>query len=251
MQCDRDRTLLAQYLDGELAPAASMELQEHIGVCQRCAAAISELVSLKRGLRAARGHFVPSIEFRRQVQQQISSSSKPSWWQSHFRWSFVPAFVALVLFFSILSLEHFRRADSLGEMADLHVIALASANPVDVVSTDRHTVKPWFQGKIPFSFNIPESTGTEFSLIGGRLVYLHQQPGAQLMFAVRQHKISVLIFQQGAANTRIVPLGEIHGRHNFFNFETWSAQGLQFAVVGDADAGEIRKLAQLIKAVNS
>jgi anti-sigma factor RsiW len=250
MQCDRDRTLLEQYLDGELAQASSMEYQEHIGVCPSCAAAISELVTLKRSLRAARGHFAPSIEFRRKIQQQISTSSKPSWWQSRLRWSFAGALAALVVLFSILSLEHFRRADSLGEIADLHVIALASANPVDVVSTDRHTVKPWFQGKIPFSFNIPESTGTEFSLIGGRLVYLHQQPGAQLIFAVRQHKISVLIFQQGAANSRIVPVGEIHGRHNFFNVEAWSAQGLQFAVIGDADPGEIRKLAQLMKAVN-
>jgi anti-sigma factor RsiW len=63
---------------------------------------------------------------------------------------------------SVLWIQHSRRADSLSEVADLHVGALASANPVDVVSTDRHTVKPWFQGRIPFSFNIPELAGTEF-----------------------------------------------------------------------------------------
>ena len=60
---------------------------------------------------------------------------------------------------------------------------LASANPYDVVSSDRHTVKPWFQGQIPFAFNLPEFAGTEFTLLGGRLVYLHQQPAAQVVVA--------------------------------------------------------------------
>lgn len=252
MQCDRDVKLLAQYLDGELAQAVAMELQQHIGACPRCAAAISELVSLKRSLRPARGYFAPSTEFRKSVQQQISRSSKPRWWQLRLTWALAPALAAaLLLLYFVGPLEQFRRADSLGEMADLHVIALSSVNPVDVVSTDRHTVKPWFQGRIPFSFNIPESTGTEFSLIGGRLVYLHQQPGAQLIFSVRQHKLSVLIFRQGTDSPRIIPAGDIHGRRNFFNVETWSAQGLQFAVIGDADAGEIHKLAQLMKAANA
>ena len=76
-------------------------------------------------------------------------------------------------------------------MADLHVSDLASANPYDVVSSDRHTVKPWFQGKIPFAFNLPEFAGTEFTLLGGRLVYLHQQPAAQLVVGVGKHRISV------------------------------------------------------------
>lgn len=252
MQCDQDVKLLAQFLDGELAQGVAMEVQQHIGACPRCAAAISQYVNLKRSLRPARGHFAPTSEFRKKVQQQISRSSKPRWWQSRLTWALAPALAAaLVLLYFVGPLEQFRRADSLGEIADLHVIALSSVNPVDVVSTDRHTVKPWFQGRIPFSFNIPESTGTEFSLLGGRLVYLHQQPGAQLIFAVRQHKMSVLIFRQGTDSPKITPAGDTRGRRNFFNVETWSSQGLQFAVIGDADAEEIHKLAQLMKAANA
>ena len=73
---------------------------------------------------------------------------------------------------------------------------LASANPVDVISTDRHTVKPWFEGKIPFTFNLPELEGSPFALVGGRVSYLNQSPGAELIFRVRQHQISVFIFQE-------------------------------------------------------
>src|SRR5258708_16158579 len=87
------------------------------------------------------------------------------------------------------------------EIADLHVATLASASPVDVISTDRHTVKPWFQGKIPFTFNLPELQGTDFTLVGGRVTYLAQSAGAQLIYRLRQHEISVFIFQDRGVET--------------------------------------------------
>ena len=84
------------------------------------------------------------------------------------------------------------------EVADLHVATLASSSPVDVVSTDRHTVKPWFQGRIPFAFNLPELQNTDFTLLGGRVTYLDQVPGAQLIYDIRKHHISVFIFPEAA-----------------------------------------------------
>jgi anti-sigma factor RsiW len=159
------------------------------------------------------------------------------------------AAVALVIA-SVLWMQQSRRRDSLGEVADLHVEALASANPVDVVSTDRHTVKPWFQNKIPFSFNIPELADTEFSLLGGRLVYLHQQPAAQLIFTMRKHEISVLILQRTGEIAHALPAGGGIEKHNSFSVERWDAQELLFVIIGDVDANEIRKLAQMIKSAN-
>jgi anti-sigma factor RsiW len=101
-------------------------------------------------------------------------------------------------------LQHWRGEQALGELADLHVATLASAtNPVDVVSTDRHTVKPWFQGKLPFSFNLPEMQNSPLKLIGGRLAYFQQSLGAQLLFEIRKHRISVFIFQNRAALSRL------------------------------------------------
>src|SRR5579863_78943 len=83
-----------------------------------------------------------------------------------------------------------------GELVDQHVATLASLSPVDVVSTDRHTVKPWFQGRIPFTFDLPELQNSEFSLLGGRMAYLEQTPGAQLIYKIRKHEISVFVFQE-------------------------------------------------------
>jgi anti-sigma factor RsiW len=248
MQCDQDDATLVQYLDGELSPDRAIALQQHIGECPRCAAEVSELVSLKRSMRVARVRFTPTTEFRRKIQQQIAKPQR-SWFRTRFVLTLATAAVFLVIA-SVLWIQHSRRTDSLGEVADLHVEALASANPVDVVSTDRHTVKPWFQNKIPFSFNIPELAGTEFSLLGGRLVYLHQQPGAQLIFTMRKHQISVLIFQRTAELAHALPIVGGIEKHNSFSVETSDAQELRFVVIGDADANEIRKLAQMIRTAN-
>lgn len=243
--CDWDAATLAQYLDGELAPDQASRMEQHISDCPHCSAEISGLVSMKRSLHAANRHFTPTAEFRRKIQQQVSRPK--SKWNIRFVWTF--AMLAVVLVLSIIWLARSRRVDTFSEVADLHVSALASTNPVDVISTDRHTVKPWFQGRIPFSFNLPELAGTEFTLLGGRVVYLHQQPGAQLIFMVRQHKISVLIYRESAGLAGDLTDGSVERRHAF-NVAAWKAQDLCFMVIGDVDADEIRKLTQLIQAAN-
>src|ERR1700681_3588703 len=101
-----------------------------------------------------------------------------------------------------LGVERSRREQAYSEIADLHVAALASSSRVDVVSSDRHTVKPWFQGKIPFAFDLPEVQNSEFSLLGGRMTYLGQTPGAHLIYQVRKHEISVFVFREGALRGR-------------------------------------------------
>ena len=132
------------------------------------------------------------------------------------------------------------------EIADLHVGTLASSSPVDVISTDRHTVKPWFQGKIPFSFNLPDLQNTEFSLLGGRLAYLDQTPGAQLIYDYRKHHISVFVFQE-----RSLPasLGEsfLPPKQLPFNMETWTRDSLRYFVIGDASKDEINRLGSIIQ----
>jgi anti-sigma factor RsiW len=134
----------------------------------------------------------------------------------------------------------------MSELVDQHVATLASANPVDVVSSDRHTVKPWFEGKIPFTFNLPELQGSPFVLAGGRVGYLRQSPGAELIFRVRQHQISVFIFQEHGVE-------EMRGSeswHTALSFEvrSWSHNGLRYFVIGDASPQDLDKLSELLKA---
>jgi len=247
--CDQNPITLASYLDGELAPDQIPAMHEHIATCPQCAIEIAELTRLKNGLRAARGHHAPTLEFRKKLQQQVAPPRRP-----HLNvLRFIPAALALAatLLLAFTWTQHSRRQDAFSEVADLHVNALASTNPLDVISTDRHTVKPWFQGRIPFSFNVPELAGTEFTLLGGRVVYLHQQPGAQLIVAMRQHKISVLIFQASPGQTLPFPASTEASAHNAFTVETWQSNGLRFLVIGDVDATEIERLAQSLKQANS
>ena len=247
MQCDLVATMLDAYVDCELPPDQVTIVQEHIGSCTRCASEIAEIARLQRNLRSARTHFAPSAEFRRKIQAQISKPKRRSW----LTWS-MPAGIAFatVLLVAFLWIGHARSSDEFAELADLHVNALSSTNLVDVVSTDRHTVKPWFQGKIPFSFNLPEFNGTEFSLVGGRMVYFHQQPGAQLIVSMHQHKISVLIFQRSVDMGRAFQEKTGLDRGTSFGIESWQSQQLRFVLVSDADPAGIENLARLLKQAN-
>jgi len=132
------------------------------------------------------------------------------------------------------------------EIADLHVATLASSSPVDVISTDRHTVKPWFQGKIPFAFNLPDLKNSKFSLVGGRVTYLDQMPGAHLIYDVRKHHISVFVFQERPLRAKLYR-NSLSPKNLSFNMETWSQGGLRYFVIGDANAADINNLAELLK----
>ena len=246
MPCEIQPAELAAYLDNELAADRVAAVRQHIAGCPRCGAEVAELVQLKRAMRPAQGHFTPSAEFRRKMRQEFAP--KRRWWLS---WPVVGgiAVFAVALVCAVLLFVP-RGNDALSEVADLHVNALASTNPYDVVSSDRHMVKPWFQGRIPFTFNVPELAGTEYTLLGARMVYLHQQPGAELIVGLRQHKISVFIFEQSSEiPPRFGFLGTKQQSHAF-NVESWHSSQLRFYVIGDADAGGIDKLAATFRQVN-
>lgn len=190
---------------------------------------------------------MPSDEFRRKIQSAIAVKKKQP---SVLRFLSPAIALAAVILLCVVWLRVPSRSNAFSEVADLHVAALASDHPVDVVSTDRHTVKPWFQGKIPFSFNLPEFGGTEFTLVGGRLVYFHQQAGAQLIVAMRQHKISVLILQETSQLDRSTPRSSDVQQFSF-NVSTWTtSHGLRFFVVGDTEPAEIEKLVDLLRRAN-
>jgi anti-sigma factor RsiW len=141
------------------------------------------------------------------------------------------------------------RDQVLSEIADLHVATLASSSPADVISTDRHTVKPWFQGKVPFAFNLPELQNSEFSLLGGRMTYLDQTPGAHLIYDVRKHHISVFVFQERSLPATLDE-NPISPKKQPFNMETWGQGGLRYFVIGDASPGDIEGLTKLFKAAS-
>jgi anti-sigma factor RsiW len=238
------------YLDGELPTGEMQAMDAHLRACPECAAEVVARLSLRRNMQAAGKRFAPRVEFREQVRKRIVTKPRALWargWILATALAMVLVGVGLVV--SYVEQQRRQEARVFGEITDLHVAALASANPVDVVSTDRHTVKPWFQGKIPFTFALPELQNTEFTLVGGRVTYLGQSPGAQLIYQVRKHQISVFIFQEKNLE-RVSSTGPRELKEMSFTVESWSKDGLRYVAVGDAPGQDLDRLAQLLKSAS-
>ena len=254
MACENWRNRIDAYVDNELSDEEQRTFDQHLTTCAACTADVLRRLQMKRAVHAAGQRFTPTPEFRRRLEQQISQRQPRRSFGTSFAASFGPWAMALaaavVLFAVILTANYVAAASArkrlLSEVADLHVASLASSSPVDVVSTDRHTVKPWFQGKIPFSFDLPELRNTEFTLVGGRMAYLNQTPGAPLIYDIRQHHISVFIFPESAFGTASARLSAIP-RDVPFNMETWSQRNLRYFVIGDSNPTDLHQLAKLFK----
>jgi anti-sigma factor RsiW len=241
---DQWRTQLDTYLDGELPADQMRALDAHLRTCPSCAADALARVQFKRVIKTAGARFAPSAEFHERIQKKVAAKPRRSW-----RFSFALAGVFALLLLAGLLTAYQQRQNLLqqqfyGEIADLHVSTLASPNPVDVVSTDRHTVKPWFQGKIPFTFNLPELQGTDFTLVGGRVTYLGQVPGAHLIYQTRKHQISVFIFPENLVNLHD---NSKTTKERSFNLQTFTQEGLRCIVFGDVARDDIRKLSELLQ----
>jgi len=250
MVCESWKEKLDSYVDGEVSEKEMRAFDAHLRSCPSCSADALTRAQMKRAIQVAGKRFTPTVEFRKRVQQSIAP--KP---QRSFRlgWMLAAAAAAVILVVGTFTSAYLGtrsgRDQVLSEIADLHVATLASSSPVDVISTDRHTVKPWFQGRIPFAFNLPELQNSEFSLLGGRMTYLDQTPGAHLIYDVRKHHISVFVFQERSLPARIEE-NTFSPKKMPFNMETWSQGGLRYFVIGDASPADIDSLAKLFRAAS-
>ncbi|MGA8441161.1 MAG: zf-HC2 domain-containing protein [Candidatus Sulfotelmatobacter sp.] len=247
MACEQWRGDFDRYLDGELATAEAAGLAMHLRTCAACAAEVLERVQLKRSIQMAGTRYTASAELRNKITRSVTAKSK-SGITRPWRLVFVPALALLVAALVLtvyLGQQRAARQRIYGELADLHVSTLASSTPVDVVSSDRHTVKPWFEGRVPFTFNLPELAGSEFTLVGGRIAYLEQIPSAHLIYQIRKHYISVFILPDRAAEINSLPSGTANRLS--FRMESWTQNGLRYFVVGDTSEQDMRALSKLLR----
>lgn len=247
MSCETWTKKLDAYFDGELSPDEARALDDHLHQCAICAAEGLRRLQKKRAVHAAAQRFTPDPVFRARIQKKIASP-RPMQWSRHWLPVLVTVTASVLIVGFLLTFQRSRPSEQqlLSELVDQHVATLASANPVDVISTDRHTVKPWFEGKIPFTFNLPELKASQFVLVGGRVSYLRQSPGAELIFRVRQHQISLFIFQE----QRLKGAGEGESPRAALSFEvrTWRHNGLRYYAISDVGAQDLDQLTELIKA---
>jgi anti-sigma factor RsiW len=129
-----------------------------------------------------------------------------------------------------------RESPVLPELVDIHVTMLAGANPVDVISTDRHTVKPWFEGRVPFAVPVPDLSSTPFRLIGGRVVYVHGNQAAYLLLGKSAHRISVFVFRRETAPQNLGPAPPAASALS------WADDGLLFVAIADVPSADLAEL---------
>src|SRR5690242_12482209 len=245
MGCEMWRTEVDAYVDAALPADRMAQMQEHLRTCAACAREALEATQLRRVVSISGRRYKPTAEFRGRVSAQLVP--RRSRFRPNFGWALAFAAV-LVAVLGIAYQQHVQsllRRQLVADVVDRHVTTVASANMVDVPSSDRHTVKPWFQGKLPFSFNLPEVNGTQFTLLGGRTAFLNQSPGAELIYDVRQHHISVMVFSE-QPGFGVLPV-DAELQSAAMHVETWTHGGLRYFVTGDASAPDLKALADLIR----
>ncbi len=258
MNCELWETKLDGYVDGELGPQDEGALRSHLKACPACSQEALGRMELKRAIRAVGKRYRASDDFRTRTWAQVSdlrqagrrpapTAGTGSWaWIRNWRPMVAAAALVLLIFIATFfyAQQRMHRRQIIAEVIDLHVSNLAGANPVDVVSSDKHTVKPWFQGKLPFTFDLPDLAGTQFELLGGKVAYVNQEPAALLVYGIRKHKVSVIISLDRAG---LEELGPTAATVNAFHLETWSQRGLRYLVISDTSAQDVHTLAGLLR----
>jgi anti-sigma factor RsiW len=213
---------LAALADGELSVEELALAKEHLDSCTLCTSNALAQSMIKTATRKAGRRYIPTDEFKNRIKVLIAQNSdqplqadprKQQSFSGHRSWAAFSGWAtaaALVLIFGGWQIQHridarretsrSQQASLAAEASDLHIATLAANQPPEVLSSDRHTVKPWFQGKIPFAFNLPQSLPDDTKLIGANLTYLGRQPIAQLIYSIGQHRVSVFVRQRASAS---------------------------------------------------
>lgn len=245
MTCSAD--LLEAYLDKELDAARQAAVEQHLTECANCSEIYARLSRQKAGIRAAAPYYnvPPALEasLRHEVRRLGAEAGKP---ERAMPWRWLAIAAALLLAVSLgWNLAQWRSRSGETEMAktvlDDHIRSLLSTHLVEVESSDQHTVKPWFAGKLDFSPDVKDLAAQGFPLAGGRVDYLADRRVAALVYHRRQHVITLFIWPSGGA-TR-----ESSASRNGYNLLRWTEGSMTYWAVSDAGASELENFRSLLK----
>ena len=234
--CDEIRLLIQADLDGELRPAEAARIAAHLEHCPRCAETQDQLAILSERVRRETSSYPISEDFRAALTARLAAAApkpvarrRPVWLGASFGAGFaVAASLALLLVPQ-------RGAQWPDEIVASHIRALQPGHLMDVVSTDQHTVKPWFDGRLAFAPPVKDLAGIGFPLAGGRLDYLAGRTAAAMIYRRAQHIIDLYAFDGTDLPAGLVPSGSRDG----YNFIRWTEDGMTFWAVSDLNAQEM------------
>jgi anti-sigma factor RsiW len=254
VDCEESRRLLAGYLDGEFDLRTQAEIASHLSGCANCSREFQSQQSLHRALAAGSLRYEAPSWLRDHVRKAAleaapaSKAVKVRASGAAWRWLALATSSALV-FLAVWNIVRDLRPPARNTLADQivssHIRSLMLNHATDVLSSDQHTVKPWFDGKLDYSPPVPDLTAEGFPLIGGRLDYVSGRAVAALVYQRRKHIISVYVLP-GALPVSQSPLTQ-----NGYNVIGWTANGMTFWAVSDVNREELSQFVSIFNSGNT
>jgi anti-sigma factor RsiW len=247
MNCSRD--LIEAYLDDELDAAQHSAVEQHLATCPNCSEAYAGLRKQKASIRAAAPYYTPPPNLQQSVRDALrragTEKAKPPVSEVPWRWLAVAASLLLVVSVS-WNVARLRPRSSEANVAENvlsdHIRSLLGTRLVDVPSSDQHTVKPWFAGKLDFSPEVKDLEAQGFPLVGGRIEYLAGRRVAALVYHRRQHVITLFIWPDASSSGVDARISR-----NGYNLLHWTAGPMTYWAVSDVSASDLEKFRTLYR----
>jgi anti-sigma factor RsiW len=243
------RLLVHAYVDGELDPAHALEMERQFAADPALAAERERVEALRRAIREQLPLEAAPAGLARRIESSLDLRREDPRTSSHPSWRALAASVVLAVFLASGATWFVLRPDPADTSADMivasHVRALMAPQPFDVASSDRHTVKPWFNGRITEAPRVVDLADQGFPLVGGRVDVIGRAPVATLVYRHRQHLIS-LTAVPGGRTTAATPR-EIAG----YNIVSWREDGAAYSAVSDVAAPDLETFAKAFRAASA
>lgn len=259
MSCELTQRFVPVYMDGELDLVRTIEMEEHLKNCPSCAQNLENHQELRAALRRSLPTYAAPAALRERIKSFLSAPNGAMFqerkmkWPSLHVWQWAGAVTALLLF-SLTGWQltaHLRAPSSdeqiTAEVFSNHVRSLEANHLMDVVSTDQHTVKPWFDAKLDFSPPVEDLASDGFPLVGGRLDYLEGREVAALIYQRREHFINVFVWPNPTGSNSTQPIESRQG----YNIVRWSRGGFQCWAVSDIGSSDLAEFVRLLENYNS
>jgi anti-sigma factor RsiW len=245
---DTIRELLHAHVDGELDLANAREVERHLESCADCRGTEKAIRELRAALMSDAPAYRAPAHLRKRVRAALQQEER-STRQTLSPWlMFVTgaAFAALIVAVALFqTTQHAGSNTIVDQVIANHVRSLLAAHLVDVASSDQHTVKPWFDGKIDFAPVVRDFAANGFPLVGGRLDYLDGKTVAALVYQRNKHPINLFITPEPASRRTSPRLVNRRG----YNIFSWTDNGMKYWAISDLNQAELREFGELVQAV--
>jgi len=247
MNCSELRTLLHAYVDGELDLVKSLEVEEHLRGCAACARQVADQQSLKAAFAQEGLRHMPDARLHWRVMSALKKEQRKESWHARawLPWggALAASLLAALVLWRTLPVGLSAQDALVAEVTSDHVRSLMADHLTDVLSTDQHTVKPWFDGKLAFAPPVTDFKDQGFPLVGGRLDFLGGHPVAAIVYQRRRHYINVFVCPEN----RDLTTASFEASHDGYNLIHWSRSGMNFWAVSDLGTAELQDLVTLLQ----